>query len=146
MRFVVDVHEVNLRWWTLTYLVAKRRGKKPPGRRRRKWKVNITRQATYALPKIEARSRIIVAVKKQYVLLMSVCAHASVRAWEGALVALLIQHAMRMCHILTSFVAPLASPHFSTLSQERHNFQKKVIKHKMCFDFLYNFCLKQFSF
>jgi hypothetical protein len=25
-------------------------------------------------------------------------------------------------------------------------FGKKVIEHKMCFDFLYNFCLKPFSF
>jgi hypothetical protein len=35
---------------------------------------------------------------------------------------------------------------FSTLSHKRHDFRKKVVEYKMCFDFLYNFCLKQFSF
>jgi hypothetical protein len=35
-------------------------------------------------------------------------------------VALFIQHATRMCHILTSFVAPLAPPYFLTLSHTWH--------------------------
>ena len=42
--------------------------------------------------------------------------------------ALLIQHATRMRHIVTSFVAPLAPPYFSTLS----HFREKVTEHKMC--------------
>jgi hypothetical protein len=29
---------------------------------------------------------------------------------------------------------------------KRHDFRKKIIEHKMCFDFLYNFCLEHFSF
>jgi hypothetical protein len=45
--------------------------------------------------------------------------------------ALLIQHAMRMRHIVTSFVAPLSPPFFSTLSHKRPDFRKPVIKHKM---------------
>jgi hypothetical protein len=39
------------------------------------------------------------------------------------------------------------SHYFSTLSPEWHHFrQQKVIEHKTCFDFLYNFCLKYVSF
>ena len=50
-------------------------------------------------------------------------------------------------HIVTSFVAPLLSPHVSTLSHKRLVIgkKKKVTEHKICFDFLYNFCLKYFS-
>jgi hypothetical protein len=44
-----------------------------------------------------------------------------------------------------SFVPPLAPPYFSTLSHKRHDFLRNVIEHKMCFDFLYDFCLKDFS-
>ena len=63
-----------------------------------------------------------------------VCVCALVRAcgcpgaWERACVfvrlALLIQHETRMRHIVTSFMAPLASPYIST-SQKRHDFRKK---------------------
>jgi hypothetical protein len=60
-------------------------------------------------------------------------------------VTLLIQHAARMRHVVTSFVAPLAPPHFSTLSHKRHDFRKIVVEHKMCVfifsaNFIYNIC------
>jgi hypothetical protein len=65
-----------------------------------------------------------------------VCAGAlergRVHARARVLVALLIQHATHMRHIVTSFVAPLAPPCFSTLSHKRRDFRKKVIEHKMC--------------
>ena len=61
-------------------------------------------------------------------------------------VTLLIQHATRLRHIVTSFVAPLSPPYFSTLSHKRCDFRKNVTEHKMCFDFLYNFGLKHFPF
>ena len=47
-------------------------------------------------------------------------------------VALLIQHATRMRHIVTSFVTSLTFPHFSTLCHKRHDFWEKGIEHKMC--------------
>jgi hypothetical protein len=47
-------------------------------------------------------------------------------------IALLIQHVMRMHQIVTSFVAPLAPPYFSTLSHKWHDFQKTVVEHKIC--------------
>jgi hypothetical protein len=46
-------------------------------------------------------------------------------------VTLLIQHATRMRHIVTSFVALLAAPHSSTLSHKRRDIQKKVVESKM---------------
>ena len=50
-------------------------------------------------------------------------------AWASARacvhVALLIQHATRMRHIVTSFVAAQSPPNFSTLSHKRHDFRKK---------------------
>ena len=47
-------------------------------------------------------------------------------------VAVVIQHAICMCCIALSCAASLALWHFSKLSHERHNFQKKVLGHKMC--------------
>ena len=57
---------------------------------------------------------------------------ASTCAYAWLHVVFLIQHATRMRHIVTSFVASLAAPHFSTLSHKRHDFRKKVIEHRMC--------------
>jgi hypothetical protein len=53
------------------------------------------------------------------------CVHAC------ACVALLIQHAMCVRHIVKSFVAYLSPPHFSTLFHKRHDFRKNVTDHKM---------------
>jgi hypothetical protein len=64
-----------------------------------------------------------------------------------ARVALLIQQATRMRHIVTSFVAPLAQSYFSALSRKEHNFRgKKFAKHKICFDSFYKQCQNNLSF
>jgi hypothetical protein len=49
-------------------------------------------------------------------------------------VALVIQHAKRMCGIILSSVAWLALPYFSHIISKWHDFRAKA-----CFDFLYNF-------
>jgi hypothetical protein len=54
-------------------------------------------------------------------------------------VALGIQHAKHMHRVMSS-VTCLVLTHFSTLSHKRYDFRKKkIIEHKMCFDFLYIF-------
>jgi hypothetical protein len=65
---------------------------------------------------------------------------------ECVFVALFIQHAIHMQNIILSPVTYPALPYFSKLSHKRHHFWEKVIEQKMCFDFLYNFYLKHFSF
>jgi hypothetical protein len=60
--------------------------------------------------------------------------------------ALVLQHAKCMRRIMLSFIACLVSQNLSTLSRKLYDFRENAIEHKMCVDFLYNFCLKHFSF
>jgi hypothetical protein len=62
------------------------------------------------------------------------------RVHVRAPVALIIQHATRMRHIVLSFVASLAPSNFSTLSHKAHNFRKTVLNIKCVF----RFCLQIF--
>ena len=65
---------------------------------------------------------------------------------ECVFVALVIQHAKHMhCNTVSSIACP-AVPYFFTLSHKWQDLQKDVTEYKMCYDFLYNFCLKYFSF
>jgi hypothetical protein len=61
---------------------------------------------------------------------------------ECVFVALFIQHPMCIRRIILSVVASPALPYCATLSHKQHGFRKKVTEHKMCCDFLCNFCLK----
>jgi hypothetical protein len=70
----------------------------------------------------------------------------SITYCECVSVALVIQHVMWLRSVILSSVVSLALQYFSTLSHKRHAFRKNIIEYKMCFDFLYNFCLKHFSF
>jgi len=47
-------------------------------------------------------------------------------------VALLIQHAQRLLHIILLFVACLAVPYFSKLSHKLYSFGENVTEHKTC--------------
>jgi hypothetical protein len=53
------------------------------------------------------------------------CPRARGRMHARARVSLLIQHAIYMPHIVTSFVVPLAAPNFSTLSHKGRIFEIK---------------------
>ena len=61
------------------------------------------------------------------------CGHQE--AWTCACVwvhvVLLVQHDVLMRYIVTSFVAPLAPPYFSTFSHKCRDFREKVVIHRM---------------
>ena len=82
------------------------------------WK-ELDRQCTYNVILRRVRKSLVLWKNNQYYIFVCVCERACVH------VALLIQHATRMRHIVISFVAPVASPIFSTLSHKRHDFRKK---------------------
>ena len=71
---------------------------------------------------------------------LGVCLHMRACGCRGAWacicacvhVALLIQHASRMRHIVTSLVAPLVEPYFSTLSNKGHCFLEKKLLNTKC--------------
>jgi hypothetical protein len=68
-----------------------------------------------------------VAVEKQevlHILSVYVCVYLCV--------ALVIQHALRLRPIILSSAAGLALPYSPTLSDKRHGFRKRYVKHKMC--------------
>jgi len=79
------------------------------------------RQCTYNVTLRRVRATI-VAVKKAISITYSECVS----------LALGIQHATRMRHIILSSVACPALQYFPTFSHKRYEFRKKIIEHKMC--------------
>jgi hypothetical protein len=59
-------------------------------------------------------------------------------------VALVMQHAKHMRHIILSFEACLYLSYFFALELNKSKIFVKKFQNKMCFDFLQNFCLKHF--
>ena len=66
---------------------------------------------------------------------------------ECAFLTLRIQHAMCMRHIVICGL-PRSTEFFDIISRKVQFYLKKkqLLNAKVCFDFLYNFCAKQFSF
>ena len=94
------------------------------------------RQCTYNLTQRRVHAPII-AVEQQYVLrTVTVCVS----------VAFGIQRCNAHAPYFHLWPAPLYNI-FCALSHKRHDFRENIIEHKMCvFYFLYNFCLRHFSF
>jgi hypothetical protein len=71
------------------------------------------------------------------------CSGKAVLHILSALVASGIQHAMRMCHTVICGLpgSAVIFPHYHI----RRDFRNEVLEHRMCFDFLYNFCLEHFT-
>jgi len=60
-------------------------------------------------------------------------------------VALVLHHEEPMRRVILPSVACPALPYFSMLLYKLQRFYiKKLLKNKVCFDFLYNVCLKHF--
>ena len=94
------------------------------------------RQCTYNVILRRVHESLLPWRSNKYYLLVCVCVRACM--WiPGCVavcmhVALLIQHATRMRHIVTSFVAARSPPHLLTLSHEWRGFREKVTECKMC--------------
>ena len=75
--------------------------------------------------------------------------HEAVGVKCVCILALFNQHAKRMRHFILPSSAFPTVQYLSILSHKRHDFLGGGvgdIEHKMDFDFLYNFCVKDFSF
>ena len=59
-------------------------------------------------------------------------------------VSLVIQHGIRMRHIVLSSVASLAVPYFPTLSHKRHDFRKKKVTELIVRDLIFSTTLSEY--
>jgi hypothetical protein len=66
---------------------------------------------------------------------------------RARVIALVIQHAKRMRHIILPSVACLAVPYFSTLSHKWDDFREEIYStENLCFGFPQKFLSETFSF
>jgi hypothetical protein len=86
---------------------------------------------TYNITSRHDRELLLLRKSNKYYIFACVRVNASARACAYVHVALLIWHTMCMHHIVSSFLASLATPHFLTSSHKRHDFREKVIEHQM---------------
>jgi len=96
------------------------------------------RQCTYYIALTHVRLTIVTMKGNNYYIFW-VCVY---------ILALVIQHEKRMRHVMVSCVACLALQHFCQVIWWTTRFWEKESywSYNVCFDFLYVFCLKQFSF
>jgi hypothetical protein len=107
-------------------------------------KFQQARQCMYNVKLRRVRESLLQWKSNKYYLLVCVCVRACVRACvhlsnraRGRVhahkhVALIIQHAKRIRHIVTSFVASSSPPYYSALSHKWCDFRKKKLLNVKC--------------
>jgi hypothetical protein len=104
-------------------------------------RVHFTLSFTYIEDAMTVTVRIHVTLRRNH------CCRAEVVATTYSVCVSVALVAQCVCAVLSCHLWPIRLFHMlSHYLKKRHDFREKVIEHKTCFDFLYNLCLKHFSF